>query len=622
MQKGQAIPVLFERFSPVIEQEIRAINTKVIRSVLDVSDIESQQIQPLLTVIGEVMLPIINDLSDRTLTMEERYYFINKIIEKSQTIPVLFEKFSPLIAQEIGNKNSRVIGSVLDVPAVESNQQFQPLLTYIEQVMPAITNDLNDPTLTGEERDAGGKKNYLIRKIFEKGETSPLLLAKFPETIIQEIKDRNTKVINAILDIPAVESNQQFQPLLTYIEQVMPAITNDLNDPTLTGEERDAGGKKNYLIRKIFEKGETSPLLLAKFPETIIQEIKDRNTKVINAILDIPAVESIEQLQPLLTAIAQVIPSITNLYDLTLTREEGRAGGKKNYIINKILEKGLITPLFLEKFYPAITQEIDNQNSDVISSVLGVPAVESHQQFQPLLTAIDRVISSITNDLNDPTLMWGEREAGGKKNYLIKKIINARQNIPSYFAKFSLVIEQEIGNRNSRVISSVLDVPAVESKQQFQPLLTAIAQVIPSITNDLHDLTLTTDERKAGGKKNYIINKIIEKGQTRPGLFEKFSPVIEQEIRAMNWYIINEILFRSSYGEEPFLPLLAVINEAFSPISNQLMHSRLRGDELMNLIDSIFKKLGSNSNQKILSGLYTSMIVANQKFNVNYSEEK
>ena len=75
------------------------------------------------------------------------------------------------------------------------------------------------------------------------------------------------------------------------------------------------------------------------------------------------------------------------------------------------------------------------------------------------------------------------------------KIIETSQNIPVLFEKLSPLIEQEIGNQNSSVISSVLDVPAVESKQQFQPLLTAIAQVIPSITNDLHDLTLTTDER-------------------------------------------------------------------------------------------------------------------------------
>ena len=190
----------------------------------------------------------------------------------------------------------------------------------------------------------------------------------------------------------------------------MPSITNDLNDRTLTREERDAGGKKNYIINKILKKGQNRPLLLEKFSETIIQEIRSRNTQVIDSILDIPAVESIEPFQPLLTTIAQVMPSITNdLNDRTLTREERNAGGKKNYLINKIIEKRQTSPLLFERFSPVIEQEIRAINTKVIRSVLDVSDIESQQQFQPLLTAIDRVMSSITNDLNDPTLTWGER---------------------------------------------------------------------------------------------------------------------------------------------------------------------------------------------------------------------
>ena len=264
---------------------------------------------------------------------------------------------------------------------------------------------------------------------------------------------------------------------------------------------------------------------MAKFPETIIEEIRGRNTQVINAILDIPAIESIEQLQPLLTTIDQVIPSITNnLHDRTLTREEIMAGGKKNYFINKIIEKARTRPLLLAKFSPAI--------------------------------------------------------------------------------------EQEIGNQNSSVINSILNIPEVESQQQFQPLLTAIAQVIPSITNNLNDRTLTIFENRAGGKKNYLITSIIERSQTNPLLFKKFSSLITQEIRAMNWRIINQILSRSSYDGEEHPSLLAVINEFISPISNQLKSSSFKDEELMRLIDQIVKNLQTNSDQEFLSGLYNSMIVA------------
>ena len=75
-----------------------------------------------------------------------------KIIEKWQNIPVLFKRLSPLITHEIGKQNSRVINSILDIPTVESIEQFQPLLTAIAQVIPSITNDFYDPTLTRKEQ--------------------------------------------------------------------------------------------------------------------------------------------------------------------------------------------------------------------------------------------------------------------------------------------------------------------------------------------------------------------------------------------------------------------------------------------------------------------------------------
>ena len=255
----------------------------------------------------------------------------------------------------------RCINAILDIPAVESIEQFQPLLTAIDQVMSSITNDLNDRTLTWEERNAGGKKNYLINKILEKGQNSPLLLEKFPETIIQEIKAININVIRFNLRHTLPLNQQQFQPLLTAIDQVMPSITNDLNDRTLTRAESEAGGKKNYLINKIIEKCRTSPILLENFP-VIEQEIRAMNTKVISSILDIPAVESQQQFQPLVTAIAQVMPSITNR---TFTIQEGRAVDTKSYLIKKILEKGKYSPLILEKFFPVITQEIGALNNDL-----------------------------------------------------------------------------------------------------------------------------------------------------------------------------------------------------------------------------------------------------------------
>ena len=87
------------------------------------------------------------------------------------------------------------------------------------------------------------------------------------------------------------------------------------------------------------------------------------------------------------------------------------------------------------KISPLIKQEIENQNSSVINSILCTNGVESQQQLQPLLTAIDRVMPSITNDLNDSTLTPGEKNAGGKKNYLIKTILESRSSYHSYLGK-------------------------------------------------------------------------------------------------------------------------------------------------------------------------------------------
>ena len=77
------------------------------------------------------------------------------------------------------SKTARVIHSILKTLADESKQQFQPFLTAVDQVLPSITNDFNDPTLTPDERAAGGKRNDLIRQILNHVKYSPLFWQNF-----------------------------------------------------------------------------------------------------------------------------------------------------------------------------------------------------------------------------------------------------------------------------------------------------------------------------------------------------------------------------------------------------------------------------------------------------------
>ena len=75
--------------------------------------------------------------------------------------------------------------------------------------------------------------------------------------------------------------------------------------------------------------------------------------------------------------------------------------------------------------------------------------------------------------------------------------------------------------------------------QSLSLLYDAAAKALQAVVNDLDGTILPRVELVDGGTKNYLINQILTKDTTSQLFWEKFSPVIEQEIGNQNSRLIN-----------------------------------------------------------------------------------